>query len=107
MSTRTSQADVFQAISDPSRRAMLDLLLERERPVGEIAEHFDLSFQGVSQHLGVLSQAGLVTRRKVGRYRYYRIDPVALEEVYDWVSRYRRFWRRSLARLGRYLDEDR
>lgn len=86
---------------------MLDLLLEKERPVGEIVEHFDLSFQGVSQHLGVLSDAGLVTRRKAGRYRYYRVDPAALEEVYEWVSRYRRLWRRSLARLERYLDEER
>jgi DNA-binding transcriptional ArsR family regulator len=80
-------------------------LLDKERPVQEIVDHFDLSFQGVSQHLGVLASAGLVSRRKVGRYRYYRAEPLALKEVYDWVGQYRRFWRRSLARLGRYLDE--
>jgi DNA-binding transcriptional ArsR family regulator len=85
---------------------MLDLLLRGERPVGEIAEHFDLSFQGVSQHLGVLADAGLVTRRKQGRYRYYRANPRALKAVDAWVARYRRFWRTRLARLGDHLDED-
>jgi len=101
----TERCDVFQAVSDRHRRVMLDLLLEKERPVGEIAEHFDLTFQGVSQHLGVLADAGLVSRRKVGRYRYYSASPQALKEVYDWASRYRRFWGRGLRRLGRYLDE--
>ena len=102
---RASHADVFHAVADANRRAMLDLLMGEERPVRDIAAHFDLSFQGVSQHLAVLADAGLVSRRKVGRYRYYRADPVALKEVYDWVSGYRRFWQRGLKRLDRYLDE--
>lgn len=85
---------------------MLDLLLEHERPVQEIAKHFDFSFQGVSQHLAVLADAGLVTRRKEGRYRYYRASSLPLKEVYDWVSRYRQFWLESLDRLERYLEED-
>lgn len=106
MSTRAARGDVFQAVADPNRRAMLDLLLERERSVGDIARHFDLSFQGVSQHLGVLADAGLVRRRKAGRHRYYRAEPLALKEVHDWAGRYRRLWRRSLDRLGRHLDGD-
>ena len=85
---------------------MLDLLAGRERPVQEIAEHFDFSLQAVSQHLGVLADAGLVTRRKEGRYRYYRADPGPLEEVYDWVSGHRRFWSESLDRLGRHLERE-
>ena len=101
----TSGTDVFHAIADPNRRAMLDLLLEKERPVQEIAEHFDFTFQGVSQHLGVLADAGLVRRRKEGRYRYYRASSSALKEVYDWTGRYRRFWGESLDRLEAYLDE--
>lgn len=97
--------DVFHAIADANRRVMLDLLSEKERPVQEIVEHFDISFQGVSQHLAVLAEAGLVKRRKVGRYRYYRASSAGLKEVYDWVGLYRRFWRRRLDRLGDYLDE--
>lgn len=103
----TSQPDVFHAVAEPHRRVMLDLLLEKERTVSEIVEHFDLSFQGVSQHLGVLSDAGLVRHRKVGRCRYYRIDPAGLAEIDQWVGRYRRFWSRSLRRLGRHLDRER
>lgn len=102
----TDRHDVFHAIADPNRRVMLDLLAKQERPVQEIVEHFDISFQGVSQHLAVLAAAGLVQRRKVGRYRYYRTRSTALKEVYDWVSQYRRFWRQRLDRLGDYLDED-
>jgi DNA-binding transcriptional ArsR family regulator len=101
----TAHADVFHAVADSNRRAILDLLMTKERPVQEIVEHFDLSFQGVSQHLGVLARAGLVSRRKDGRYRYYRANAAALKEVYDWVSMYRRYWQRSLRRLGTYLDE--
>lgn len=100
----STSPDVFQAVADPNRRVILDLLLERERPVGEIAQHFELTFQGVSQHLAVLAAAGLVQRRKAGRHRIYSADPEALRPVYDWVSRYRRFWGRSLKRLGRHLD---
>lgn len=101
----TSRHDVFHAIADSNRRVILDLLAKQERPVQEIVEHFDISFQGVSQHLAVLADAGLVRRRKVGRYRYYRTSSLALKEVYDWVSQYRRFWRGRLDRLGDYLDE--
>ena len=96
-------ANVFHAISDPNRRIILDLLLEEERPVQDIVDHFDMSFQGVSQHLHVLADAGLVSRRKVGRYRYYRTNSKPLREVYDWVSQYRRFWMDSLDRLDRHL----
>ena len=101
----SNPTSVFHAIADANRRSILDLLIDQERPVQEIVEHFEMSFQGVSQHLGVLAGAGLVTRRKEGRYRYYRADSAALEEVYDWVSRYRRFWASSLDRLGEVLDE--
>ena len=84
---------------------MLDLLADRERPVGEIVEHFDLSFQGVSQHLAVLLEAGLVRRRKAGRFRYYRADSRRLKEIHDWVSRHETFWSSSLERLADFVDE--
>lgn len=103
---KTASRDVFHAVADTNRRMILDLLLEKELPVQEIVKHFNLSFQGVSQHLAVLAEAGLVSRRKLGRYRYYRAEPFALEEIHDWVEGYRRFWQRRLRNLKSYLDEE-
>jgi len=97
------EMDVFQAIADPNRRKLLDLVATRERSVQDLAEHFDITLQGVSQHLQLLAAAGLVTRRKVGRFRYYRAQPKQLKRVHTWVSRYERFWTARLDRLGEYL----
>ncbi len=96
--------DTFRAIGDPTRRAILDLLSERERTVGELVERFDVSQPALSQHLRVLRDAGLVAPRKDGRRRVYRIEAEPLREVYDWVSHYERFWDEKLDALGRYLD---
>jgi len=101
----TQKVDVFHAVADANRRKLLDLLSEGERPVQDLVPHFDITFQAVSQHLHVLAEAGLVTRRKQGRYRYYRAQPAALKGVYDWSGRYRGFWENRLERLGSYLDE--
>lgn len=103
MSTR--RADVFHAVADANRRAILDLLMTKERPVNEIAARFDISFQGVSQHLRMLANAGLVEHRRAGRHRYYRMNAEALKEIDDWVGRYRRFWQRGLERLEEHLAE--
>jgi DNA-binding transcriptional ArsR family regulator len=97
--------DAYRAISAPSRRALLDLLQERERTVTELVEFMDMSQPAVSQHLRVLHEAGLVTYRKDGRHRVYRLHAEPLREVLDWVGRYERFWRRKLDALGQYLEE--
>lgn len=97
--------DVYQAIADENRRKMLDLLLLDERSVQELAAHFDVTIGAVSQHLKVLLASGLVARRKQGRFRYYRAQPVALREVEEWVQQYSAFWESSLDRLGDYLDK--
>lgn len=99
-----AQPDVFQAIADPKRRKLLDLLATRERSVQDLAGHFEITLQGVSQHLQLLVAAGLVTRRKEGRFRYYRARPRQLKRVHAWVGRYERFWTDRLDRLGEYLD---
>lgn len=98
------ETDVFQAIADPNRRKLLDLVATRERSVQDLAEHFDMTVQGVSQHLQLLAAAGLVSRRKAGRFRYYRAQPKPLRRVHAWVARYERFWTTRLDRLGEYLD---
>jgi len=96
--------DVFHAVGEPNRRKLLDLLTDGERPVQDLASHFDISFQAVSQHLHVLANAGLVRHRKVGRFRYYRADPRPLRKVGDWLDRYTAFWEGRLERLGKHLD---
>jgi DNA-binding transcriptional ArsR family regulator len=83
---------------------MLELLRARDRTVTELAEPFNMSQPAVSQHLRVLRDAGLVHVRKEGRHRIYRLDPLPLEEVFDWVQYFEDFWRRALAELGRELD---
>ena len=99
-------ADVFSAISAPTRRAILARLSEREMPVLELAESFDMSLPAVSQHLGVLKGAGLVSVRKAGRQRIYKLQAKPLKDVADWVQHYEQFWNDKLAALGEYLKEN-
>lgn len=80
---------VFVAVADPTRRALLELLLRSELTVGELARPFRMSRPAISQHLRVLGDAGLVRARRAGRKRVYRVDPEPLREVHDWVARFR------------------
>ena len=100
----TFAPDVFRAVSDPTRRQMLELLRVRDRTVTELAEPFAMTQPAVSQHLRVLREAGLVNVRKEGRHRVYHLDPLPLQEVFDWVQYFEEFWREKLAELGRELD---
>jgi DNA-binding transcriptional ArsR family regulator len=100
-----AHSDVFQAIANPGRRAILDQLSEGEQPVNALAEPFDMSLPAVSQQLRILRRAGLVTERRIGRQRLYSLNPEPLREVRDWMRRYEKFWARKLRRLGAYLDK--
>ncbi len=82
------EADVFRAISDPTRRAILDLLNERERSVTDLLQPFRMTQPAISQHLGVLRRAGLVRSKRVGRGSFYRVEKRPLQRVYDWVAPY-------------------
>jgi DNA-binding transcriptional ArsR family regulator len=95
---------VFHALADPTRRAMLDRLRVGERTVSELAAPFAMSQPAVSQHLRVLSDAGIVRARRDGRQRYYRLRAAPLREAFDWLGRYERFWGEKLDALGDYLD---
>ena len=97
--------DVFHAIADPNRRKMLELLSSKEQTVNELVPHFDVTVGAVSQHLKVLLESRLVSRRKEGRFRYYRAELSRLKEVYDWTSQYEMFWMDRMRQLGKYLDE--
>lgn len=95
--------DVFYAVADPTRRALLDLLAQGEEPVNALAERFSMSRPAISQHLAILLKTRLVRARRVGRQRRYRLEPRPLEEIHDWVGGYERFWRSKLDALGRHL----
>lgn len=106
MSRPAASADIFQAIADPTRRALLDRLREGEQSVKQLAEPFEMSMPAISQHLHILCDAGLVTQRKVGRMRLYRLNAEPLKEVSDWVNPYEQFWIDKLDALGNYLEEN-
>lgn len=95
----------FTALGDETRRAILGQLLKGETPVSELAKHHDMTLTGVSNHIRVLSEAGLVHIEKRGRTRHCSINPVALKAASDWLKDYRSFWLRQLENMGRVLRE--
>ena len=94
----------WSALADPNRRAMLELLRERPRPVGELVDRLALTQPGTSKHLRVLREAGLVQVRTEAQRRVYAVDPGPLAELDVWLAPYRRLWNDSLDALGRHLD---
>jgi len=94
----------FAVLAEPSRRRILDLLLERERSVGDLVTRLRLSQPGVSKHLRVLREAGLVDVRVDAQRRWYRLRPEPLAEVDAWLEPYRRFWSARLDALEAHLD---
>jgi DNA-binding transcriptional ArsR family regulator len=97
----------FQALSEPSRQAILDLLRDGERPVGDLVDRLPLSQPAVSKHLRVLKQAGMVEVRIEGTRRLYRIRPEPLAELDAWLASYRQLWTTHLDRLEDHLDRRR
>lgn len=103
MNRRPADEDVFQAIAHPVRRAILDRLSAGNAPVMELTRLAPISAPALSQHLKVLRDVNLVTEQRAGRMRVYQLNPEALGEVRDWLSRYEVFWTEKLDRLGEYL----
>ncbi|HEX8065378.1 MAG TPA: metalloregulator ArsR/SmtB family transcription factor [Thermoleophilaceae bacterium] len=100
-----AQASPFDVLAEPARRQILDLLLERPRPVGELVDRLGLSQPGTSKHLRVLREAGLVRVRPEAQRRWYELRPAPLAEVDAWLEPYRRLWSDRLDALERHLDE--
>jgi DNA-binding transcriptional ArsR family regulator len=96
--------DAFAAVAEPTRRRILDELLEGESSVGDLVARLGLTQPTVSKHLRVLKEAGLVASRVDAQRRCYRIDPAGLRAVDSWISAYRRLWSRRLDSLERHLD---
>jgi len=95
----------FQALADPSRRTMVDRLVQGPATVSELAKPLAMSLPGVMQHLAVLEASGLVVSEKIGRTRTCRIEPKVLTQAEHWITERRALWERRLDRLGRFLDE--
>jgi DNA-binding transcriptional ArsR family regulator len=98
--------EVFEALADPTRRKIVELLARRERSAGELAGHFKVSRPAVSKHLRVLRQAGVVRVRGDAQKRIYRLEPTALSEAEGWLARHRRFWQSRLDALERQIREE-
>lgn len=104
MSESAKKHDVFQAIADPTRREVLRLLAEKELPISEITAHFPMSRTAVAKHLHILSEAELVSGRKVGREKRYRLQPEPLTELKQWLSFYEQFWNNKLSILKHIVE---
>ncbi|GJG89569.1 transcriptional regulator [Gemmatimonadetes bacterium T265] len=101
---RGAEHQVFQALADPSRRAIYEALARGEAAVQDITVRFALSQPAVSQHLATLKAAGLVSGRREGRHVYYRVEPRGLEPLVDWIAYYRAFWTEHVDRLEHLLE---
>ena len=105
MAREATTADVFNAVSEPGRRRILDLLAGGERPVGRLVADLGLEQPQVSKRLRVLREAGVVDVRGSGRMRLYRLNAQALKPLHDWVTSYERLWSERFAELDTVLDE--
>ncbi|WP_188805269.1 ArsR/SmtB family transcription factor [Sporolactobacillus putidus] len=99
MAAPRQEHDVFQAIADPTRRKILRLLVEKELPISEITDQFPMSRTAIAKHLRVLSEAQLVSGKKIGREKHYRLRPESLAELQEWLSYFEQFWNNKLTML--------
>jgi DNA-binding transcriptional ArsR family regulator len=101
-----SAESTFQALADPTRRAVLDLLRQGSQPAGHIARSFPVSRPAISKHLRLLRQAHLVQERREGRHRLYQLNPEPLRAVDNWLESYRGFWSANLASLKSFVETE-
>jgi|SRR6185436_10169731 len=105
MARAATTTDAFNAVAEPRRREILDLLTRGERPVNDVVAALGLAQSQVSKHLRVLREVGLVTVRGSGQQRLYKLNAAGLKPIHDWVKAYERYWNESFDRLAGYLDE--
>src|SRR5947209_17034694 len=105
MHVAAAEDKIFQALADPSRRAIFESLTRGETAVKDLTARFDISQPAVSQHLAALKEAGLVHARRDGRRVYYRVRPRGMKPLIDWIAHYRAFWTEHVDRLERLLEK--
>ena len=99
------ESDLFKALADPTRRAVLERLLDGRRNATELRDGLGISQPAVSQHIAVLRSAGLITEERAGRHVRYGVNPDGLAPLFDWLDRYRAYWPVRVARLKTLLKE--
>lgn len=99
------ESQVFQALADPTRRAVFETLCHQEMSVAQITAGFPVSQPAISQHLAALRRAGLVSERREGRRAFYRSEPTGLDPLVAWMERHRQLWPERLQKLKRVLKE--
>jgi len=104
-SAAAAENRIFQALADPSRRAIFESLTRGEAAVKDLTARFDISQPAVSQHLSTLKEAGLVTGRRDGRSVHYRVEPRGMKPLIDWIAHYRAFWPEHVGRLEKLLEK--
>ncbi|HZY78266.1 MAG TPA: metalloregulator ArsR/SmtB family transcription factor [Cyclobacteriaceae bacterium] len=100
-----TRRDVFQAIADPNRRAILGLLAKKTQTLNGVADNFNISRPAISRHMKILMECGLVVINQQGRERYCEVQMDRLEEVTDWVDKYKKIWEQRFDKLELYLTE--
>lgn len=105
MGTAVVENRIFQALADPSRRAIFESLTRGEAAVKDLTTRFDISQPAVSQHLAALKSAGLVSGRREGRQVFYRVQPRGMKPLIDWITHYRAFWTERVGRLEQLLEK--
>lgn len=98
-------SQVFAALADPTRRAILARLADGEASVNELAAPFTISLPAISKHLKVLEKAGLIERTRTAQWRPCRLQAAPLKDAANWIDHYKRYWEESFDRLGEYLKE--
>lgn len=107
MKKKSETRDVYDAVADPTRRKILDLLANvEEMPLYELTTHFQIGRTAVSKHLTILKDAGLVISRKVGRETRYHLNAAPLQEIKDWITYYTKFWNEKIMLLQQLLQEE-
>lgn len=105
MKSKTTRRDVFQAIADPTRRAILGLLAIHAMTPNALAEHFETSRQAVSKHIKVLTECQLVSQEQAGREIYYHFQPKKMKEISDWLEPFRQLWESRFDQLDEVLKK--
>lgn len=95
--------DIFQAIADPTRRAILSLIALQAMTPNALAEHFDMSRQGVSNHIKILTECGLVNQDQQGREIYYTLEIKRMKEIDEWIGQFRKIWETRFNQLDKVL----
>jgi DNA-binding transcriptional ArsR family regulator len=98
--------DVFQAIADPTRRKIINMIAEQTLNLNSVAEKFDISRPAISKHIKILTECGLIVIQQKGRERFCEAKLQKLNEVYDWIEQYRVFWTRKLDALESFLNKE-